>query len=54
MNKWEADEHKQWSEKVRSHHFCPPLLDKTKTMKGTETIINEVCCVGRIEIQIEI
>ena len=28
MNKWEVDEHKQWSEKVRSHRFCPPLLDK--------------------------
>ena len=23
MNKWEVDEHKQWSEKVRSQHFCP-------------------------------
>ena len=28
MNKREGDEHKQWSEKVRSQRFCPPLLDK--------------------------
>ena len=28
MNKWEVDEHEQWSEKVRSQRFCPPLLDK--------------------------
>ena len=30
MNKWEVDEHEQWSEKVRSQHFCPPLLDKNR------------------------
>ena len=30
MNKWEEDEHEQWSEKVRSQHFCPPLLDKNR------------------------
>ena len=28
MNKQEVDEHEQWSEKVRSQRFCPPLLDK--------------------------
>ena len=25
MNKWEVDEHEQWSEKVRSQNFCPPF-----------------------------
>ena len=34
MNKWEVDEHKQWSEKVRSHRFCPPLLDKNGNYEG--------------------
>ena len=38
MNKWEVDEHKQWSEKVGSQRFCPPLLDKTETMKGYDQI----------------
>ena len=28
MNKWEVDEHKQWSGKVRSQRICAPLLDK--------------------------
>ena len=32
MNKWEVDEHKQWSEnQVRSHRFCQT---KTEAMKG--------------------
>ena len=37
MNKWEVDEHKQWSEKVRSHRFCPHMLDKNRNyiMKGS-------------------
>ena len=30
MNKWEVDEHEQWSEKVRSHRFCPHMLDKNR------------------------
>ena len=30
VNKWEV-EHKQWSEKVRSHSFCSHMLDRTKT-----------------------
>ena len=30
MNKWEVDEHKQWSEKVRSQCFCLLLLDKNR------------------------
>ena len=34
MNKWEVDEHEQWSEKVRSQHFCPPLLDKNRNYEG--------------------
>ena len=38
MTKWEVDEHKQSSEKVRSQRFCPPLLDKTETMKGYDQI----------------
>ena len=33
MDKWEVDEHKQWSEKVRSQRFCPHMLDKN-SMKG--------------------
>ena len=35
MNKWEVDEHKQWSEKMRNHRFCPHMLEKTETMKGS-------------------
>ena len=38
MNKWEVDEHKQWSEKVRSRRFWPPLLDKTEIAKGYDQI----------------
>ena len=34
MNKWEVDEHEQWSEKVRSQRFCPPLLDKNGNYEG--------------------
>ena len=34
MNKWEVDGHKQWSEKVRSHHFCPHMLDKNRNYEG--------------------
>ena len=34
MNKWEVDEHKQWSEKVRSHRFCPHMLDKNRNYEG--------------------
>ena len=30
MNKWEVDEHKQWSGKVRSDRFCPHMLDKNR------------------------
>ena len=30
MNNWEVDEHEQWSEKVRSQRFCPPLLDQNQ------------------------
>ena len=33
MDKWEVDEHKQWSEKVRSQSFCPPLLDKKQKLR---------------------
>ena len=32
--KWEVDEHKQWSEKVRIQHFSPPLLDKNRNYAG--------------------
>ena len=36
MNKWEVDEHEQWSEKVRSHCFCPQKCStKTETIKGS-------------------
>ena len=38
MNKWEVDEYKQWSGKVRSRRFCLPLLEKTETMKGYDQI----------------
>ena len=34
MNKWEVDEYKKWSEKVRSQRFCPPLLDKNRDYEG--------------------
>ena len=34
VNKWEVDEHKQWSEKVRSHRFCPHMLDKNRNYEG--------------------
>ena len=34
MNKWEVDEHEQWSEKVRIQRFCPQCQTKTETMKG--------------------
>ena len=34
MNKWEVDEHEQWSEKVRSQCFCPLLIDKNGNYKG--------------------
>ena len=34
MNKWEVDEHEQWSETVRSQRFCPPLLDKNRNYQG--------------------
>ena len=37
MNKWEVDEHKQWSEKVRSQRFCPPLLDKAFSNSRRDT-----------------
>ena len=30
MNKWEVDEHKQWSEKMRSRRFCPYMLNKNR------------------------
>ena len=30
VNKWEVDEHKQWSENVKSHRFCPHMLDKNR------------------------
>ena len=30
MNKWEVDEHKQWSEKVRNQCFCPPSVEKNR------------------------
>ena len=38
MNKWEVDEHKQWSKKVRSHRFVHPCWTKTETMKGSDQI----------------
>ena len=36
------DEHKQWTEKVRSHRFCPPMLEKKQKLwrdqiKGNRT-----------------
>ena len=34
MNKWEVNEHKQRSERVRSRRICPPLLEKTEAIKG--------------------
>ena len=34
MNKWELNEHKQLSEKVRSQRFCPPLLNKNRNYEG--------------------
>ena len=34
MNKWEVDEQKQWSEKVRSQRFCPPLPNKNSNYEG--------------------
>ena len=34
MNEWEVDEHKQWSEMVRTQRFCPPLLDKKRNYEG--------------------
>ena len=34
MNKWEVDEHKQWSEEVRSQRFYCPLLDKNRNYEG--------------------
>ena len=34
VNKWEVDEHKQWSEKMRSRRFSPPMLDKTRNYEG--------------------
>ena len=37
MNKWEVDEHEQWSEKVRSQRFCPPLLDKNRNYDKSST-----------------
>ena len=37
MNKWEMEEYEQWSEKVRSQRFSPPLLDKNGNyMKGCD------------------
>ena len=36
MNKWEVDEHKQWSEKVRSHRFCPHMLDKNRNYESNK------------------
>ena len=38
MNEWEVDEHKQWSEKVGSQRFCPPLLDKNRNYEGYDQI----------------
>ena len=39
INKWEVDQHEQWSEKVRSQRFCPPFLDKNENyMKGCDQI----------------
>ena len=34
MKKWDVDEHEQWSEKVRSQRFCPPLLIKNRNYEG--------------------
>ena len=34
MTKWEVDEQKQWSEKVRSHRFYPHMLDKNRNYEG--------------------
>ena len=34
MNKCKVDKHEQWSEKVRSQRFCPPLLDKNRNYEG--------------------
>ena len=30
VNKLEVDEHKQWSAKVRSHRFCPHMMDRNR------------------------
>ena len=36
MNKWEVDEHKQWSDKMRSRRFCPHTQDKNRNLKGSD------------------
>ena len=36
MNKWEADEHKQWTEKVKVNAFVRPC--QTEAMKGYNQI----------------
>ena len=38
MNKWEVDEHEQWSEKVRINAFDRTCQTKTETMKGYDQI----------------
>ena len=40
MNKWEVDEHKQWSEKVRNHRFCLPLLDEGPMLETLDYAIH--------------
>ena len=40
MNKWEVDEYKQWSEKVRSHRFCLPLLDEGPMLETLDYAIH--------------
>ena len=36
MYKWEVDEHKQWSKKVRSHRFCWHMLHKNRNYEINE------------------
>ena len=38
MNKWEVDEHKQWSERCEVNAFVRPCQTKTETMKGYDQI----------------
>ena len=38
MNKWEVDEHEQWSERWEVNAFVRPCQTKTETIKGYDQI----------------